>query len=277
MAAALHSSGRMMDLLASLESTDFASWLRESASIWGYPTVLTLHTLGMGVLVGASTVIDVRLLGAAPGIPLEPLTPVSHHVGGLLDQRDLGCCVVCRRRDDQGHDHRLPVEARDHRDRRRRADVDQEEGLRRWTCRREDDVDRPRARGGVAGALAGRHRDRTRHHVRDRKGSGLRLSPRSHRRRSLSGRASWPPFRDRGRGGLHPHRRSTRSTRDRVRRSVTRRRPAGTRRHGPADQSRDRLHGRRVPVVPSSSPNRDSGAPARSCTPASTIRRTTCS
>lgn len=73
MAADLHSSRRMMDLLASLESTGFASWLRESASIWGYPTVLTLHTLGMGVLVGASTVVAVRLLGAAPGIPLEPL------------------------------------------------------------------------------------------------------------------------------------------------------------------------------------------------------------
>jgi hypothetical protein len=47
----------MMNLLASLEATGFASWLRESGSIWGYPTVLTLHTLGLGVLVGASTVI----------------------------------------------------------------------------------------------------------------------------------------------------------------------------------------------------------------------------
>ena len=55
----------MMNLLASLEATGFASWLRESGSIWGYPTVLTLHTLGLGVLVGASTVIDLRLLGAA--------------------------------------------------------------------------------------------------------------------------------------------------------------------------------------------------------------------
>ena len=63
----------MMDLLASLEASGFASWLRESGSIWGYPTVLTLHTLGLGVLVGASTVIDLRLLGAAPQIPLEPL------------------------------------------------------------------------------------------------------------------------------------------------------------------------------------------------------------
>jgi hypothetical protein len=63
----------MLDFLASLENTGFASWLRESGSIWAYPAVLTLHTLGLGVLVGASTVIDLRLLGAAPQIPIEPL------------------------------------------------------------------------------------------------------------------------------------------------------------------------------------------------------------
>jgi hypothetical protein len=32
-----------------------------------------MHTLGMGVLVGASTVLDLRLLGCAPKIPLAPL------------------------------------------------------------------------------------------------------------------------------------------------------------------------------------------------------------
>ena len=63
----------MMDFLASVESTEFASWLRESGSIWAYPAVLTLHTMGMGVLVGASTVIDLRLIGVAPQIPLAPL------------------------------------------------------------------------------------------------------------------------------------------------------------------------------------------------------------
>lgn len=63
----------MLDFLASLENTEFASWLRESGSIWAYPAVLTLHTLGLGVLVGASAVIDLRLLGAAPQIPIEPL------------------------------------------------------------------------------------------------------------------------------------------------------------------------------------------------------------
>jgi hypothetical protein len=32
-------------------------------SIWGYPTVLTLHTMGLSVLVGASMMLDLRLLG----------------------------------------------------------------------------------------------------------------------------------------------------------------------------------------------------------------------
>jgi hypothetical protein len=63
----------MMELLASLEASGFGTWLRESGSIWAYPAVLTLHTMGLGVLVGASTVLDLRLLGCAPRIPLEPL------------------------------------------------------------------------------------------------------------------------------------------------------------------------------------------------------------
>jgi hypothetical protein len=63
----------MMELLASLEASGFGTWLRESGSIWAYPAVLTLHTMGLGVLVGASTVLDLRLLGCAPRIPLQPL------------------------------------------------------------------------------------------------------------------------------------------------------------------------------------------------------------
>jgi hypothetical protein len=73
MAVRLHNSRGMMELLASLEASGFGTWLRESGSIWAYPAVLTLHTMGLGVLVGASTVLDLRLLGCAPRIPLEPL------------------------------------------------------------------------------------------------------------------------------------------------------------------------------------------------------------
>jgi hypothetical protein len=63
----------MTEILASLENTAFATWLRESPSIWAYPTILTLHTLGLAVLVGANAAVDLRVLGFARGIPLGAL------------------------------------------------------------------------------------------------------------------------------------------------------------------------------------------------------------
>lgn len=63
-----------MSFLTTLESTSFASWLRESNTIWAYPTVLTLHTVGLALLVGASAALDLRLLGFAPRIPVAALS-----------------------------------------------------------------------------------------------------------------------------------------------------------------------------------------------------------
>src|SRR5262245_46317387 len=57
-------------MLASLDQSAFSTWLLSSNSIWAYPTVLTLHTFGMMVLVGAAAMIDLRLLGFGRGIPL---------------------------------------------------------------------------------------------------------------------------------------------------------------------------------------------------------------
>ena len=54
-----------------LESTSIAVWLAESPSVWAMPTVLTLHTTGMAVLVGASWLLDLRLLGINPNVPLS--------------------------------------------------------------------------------------------------------------------------------------------------------------------------------------------------------------
>jgi len=59
-----------------LQSTAVAVWTRESPSIWAYPTVLMLHTVGLGVLVGANAVIDFRLLGFAPRLPIPSLAPL---------------------------------------------------------------------------------------------------------------------------------------------------------------------------------------------------------
>src|SRR5437870_13908862 len=60
-------------MLTSLEQSAFSTWLLSSNSIWAYPTVLTLHTFGMMVLVGAALLIDLRLLGFGRGIPLQSM------------------------------------------------------------------------------------------------------------------------------------------------------------------------------------------------------------
>jgi hypothetical protein len=62
-----------MDFLASLEQLRLSLWVRESPSIWAYPTILWLHVMGMGVVAGISAVICLRLLGVAPKTPLKPL------------------------------------------------------------------------------------------------------------------------------------------------------------------------------------------------------------
>lgn len=59
-----------MEFLSWLENTEFCTWIRGSGSIWAYPLVLTLHTTGMGILVGFNWALDLRLLGVARQIPL---------------------------------------------------------------------------------------------------------------------------------------------------------------------------------------------------------------
>ena len=60
-----------MSVLTWLESLPLAIWVHESPSVWAQPTVLTLHTMGMAVLVGASWVLDLRLLGISRNVPLS--------------------------------------------------------------------------------------------------------------------------------------------------------------------------------------------------------------
>jgi hypothetical protein len=52
-----------MEWLATLENSGLATWLRESNTIWAYPLVLTLHTVGLALLVGANWMLDLRVLG----------------------------------------------------------------------------------------------------------------------------------------------------------------------------------------------------------------------
>jgi len=59
--------------LRSIEASSFSTWLRESDSVFGFWFVLTWHAIGMVLAVGASAVIDLRILGVVPDLPLAPL------------------------------------------------------------------------------------------------------------------------------------------------------------------------------------------------------------
>jgi len=63
----------VMEFLHMIEGTAFSTWVRESPSIWAFPVILLIHTLGMGVIVGVSAGIDLRILGMAPALRLAPM------------------------------------------------------------------------------------------------------------------------------------------------------------------------------------------------------------
>jgi hypothetical protein len=62
-----------VEILSWLEATALAVWVRESTSLFAYPSIIALHAIGLGFLVGANAVIDLRLLGFAPSLPLRSM------------------------------------------------------------------------------------------------------------------------------------------------------------------------------------------------------------
>jgi len=60
----------MHEFYSAVESMRFSTWIRESGSLWSYPIVLTLHTMGLAILVGFNWAVDLRLLGFAPSVPV---------------------------------------------------------------------------------------------------------------------------------------------------------------------------------------------------------------
>jgi hypothetical protein len=62
-----------MEFLQSVQQSALARFIGESGSIWGYPTILFLHTIGLGTVAGVSAGVDLRLLGFGSRIALAPL------------------------------------------------------------------------------------------------------------------------------------------------------------------------------------------------------------
>ena len=66
----------MLGFLTALHDSGFSTWIREAETVWAFPTVLTIHTFGMMLLVGSAWVMDLRLFGIARTIPIGPLRPL---------------------------------------------------------------------------------------------------------------------------------------------------------------------------------------------------------
>ncbi len=59
-----------------IEQTALSKWIRETDSIFGFYFVLLFHNLALTMLVGPSALIDLRILGAAPQVPVKSLKPL---------------------------------------------------------------------------------------------------------------------------------------------------------------------------------------------------------
>jgi hypothetical protein len=63
----------VLQLLEAIENSAYPTFVRESPSLWAYTLVLSLHAMGLAVVVGLSSAVALRLLGFARNIPLAPL------------------------------------------------------------------------------------------------------------------------------------------------------------------------------------------------------------
>jgi len=64
----------MIELLTLVENHEISVFIREFPSVFGFPTILFLHTLGLAMVAGVSIAIDLWILRGAPaGAPLQLL------------------------------------------------------------------------------------------------------------------------------------------------------------------------------------------------------------
>ena len=60
-------------MIDAIENSAYAIWVRESPSIWAFTTILSLHAMGLAIIVGINTIVALRLLGNVPSIPVASL------------------------------------------------------------------------------------------------------------------------------------------------------------------------------------------------------------
>ena len=62
-----------MAFLTWLEASALSTWVNQSDSVFAYPAVLLVHTIGLTLLVGINLAVNLRVIGFAPEIPAGDL------------------------------------------------------------------------------------------------------------------------------------------------------------------------------------------------------------
>src|SRR5579863_7451228 len=62
----------MHTFLEFLENLAFSQWVKNAPTIWAFPTILIVHTLGMSIVAGISAIISLVVLGFWPAAPIKP-------------------------------------------------------------------------------------------------------------------------------------------------------------------------------------------------------------
>ena len=62
----------MHNFLVYLESLSLSQWVKDAPTIWAFPTILIVHTLGMSIVAGVSAMLSLVLLGFWPAVPMKP-------------------------------------------------------------------------------------------------------------------------------------------------------------------------------------------------------------
>jgi hypothetical protein len=66
----------MQEFLESIQYSEFGLWVAGGDTIFAYPMILALHTVGLGIVVGMNAIIDCRVLGMGRTVPLNDLRPL---------------------------------------------------------------------------------------------------------------------------------------------------------------------------------------------------------
>ena len=63
----------MKEFLESIQYSELGLWIAGGDTIFAFPMILVLHTVGLGIVVGVSAILNFRVLGVARGVPLSDL------------------------------------------------------------------------------------------------------------------------------------------------------------------------------------------------------------